>query len=90
MLYLSSLTDAEWELLEPLVLEHIPSRKRTRPLTLKRSDFGIQGYSPYTDQVGDDIKVALFLEAIKLNNNGRLWELPKVQTQPNVNSSLTK
>jgi transposase len=31
MPYSSSLTDAEWAILEPLLLEVIPKRKRTRP-----------------------------------------------------------
>ena len=31
MAYSSSLTDKEWELLEPLLLEVLPSKKQTRP-----------------------------------------------------------
>ncbi|MEM9805250.1 MAG: transposase [Cyanobacteria bacterium P01_D01_bin.56] len=31
MTYSSSLTDAEWEILEPLLPEVLPPRKRTRP-----------------------------------------------------------
>lgn len=31
MNYSSSLTDAEWEIFEPLLLEIIPKKKRTRP-----------------------------------------------------------
>jgi transposase len=31
MTYSSSLTDAEWEILEPLLLQILPQKKRTRP-----------------------------------------------------------
>jgi transposase len=31
MAYSSSLTDAEWEILEPLLLQILPQKKRTRP-----------------------------------------------------------
>jgi transposase len=31
MSYSSSLTDAEWEIFEPLLLEILPKKKRTRP-----------------------------------------------------------
>lgn len=31
MPYSSSLTDAEWEILEPLLVEILPQKKRTRP-----------------------------------------------------------
>ncbi|NJO50645.1 MAG: transposase [Leptolyngbyaceae cyanobacterium RM2_2_4] len=31
MSYSSSLTDAEWEILEPLLSEILPAKKRTRP-----------------------------------------------------------
>jgi transposase len=31
MSYSSSLTDAEWEILEPLLLKILPLKKRTRP-----------------------------------------------------------
>ncbi len=57
-------------------------------LILKRSDFGIQGNTPYTNQVGNEIEVALFLEAIKLSINGGFWQLPKT-TKIDVNPSLT-
>lgn len=32
MPYSSSLTDAEWEILEPLLAEILPQKKRTRPM----------------------------------------------------------
>ena len=32
MAYSSSLTDSEWEILEPLLLEVLPQKKKTRPL----------------------------------------------------------
>jgi transposase len=32
MAYSSSLTDREWEILEPLLTEALPKKKRTRPL----------------------------------------------------------
>lgn len=31
MLYSSSLTDEEWQILQPLLLEILPKKKRTRP-----------------------------------------------------------
>lgn len=31
MAYFSSLSDAEWEILEPLLLQILPTKKRTRP-----------------------------------------------------------
>lgn len=31
MAYSSSLTDAEWDILEPLLLQILPQKKRTRP-----------------------------------------------------------
>ena len=33
MAYSSSLTDAEWEILEPLLPEVLPQKKKTKPLT---------------------------------------------------------
>ncbi len=32
MAYSSSLTDSEWEIFEPLLLETLPQKKKTRPL----------------------------------------------------------
>ena len=32
MAYSSSLTDSEWEIIEPLLLEALPQKKKTRPL----------------------------------------------------------
>ena len=33
MAYSSSLTDAEWEILEPLLPEVLPQKKKTKPLS---------------------------------------------------------
>ncbi len=38
MLYSSSLTDAEWEVLEPLLVEILPPKKRTRPSNWTKRD----------------------------------------------------
>ena len=38
MLYSSSLTDAEWEILEPLLIEILPQKKQTRPSNWTKRD----------------------------------------------------
>ena len=38
MPYSSSLTDAEWEVLEPLLVEILPPKKRTRPSNWTKRD----------------------------------------------------
>lgn len=38
MAYSSSLTDREWEILEPLLLELLPAKKRTRPLNWSKRE----------------------------------------------------
>ena len=38
MPYSSSLTDAEWEILEPLLVEILPPKKRTRPSNWTKRD----------------------------------------------------
>ncbi len=38
MPYSSSLTDAEWEVLEPLLVEILPQKKRTRPSNWTKRD----------------------------------------------------
>ena len=37
MVYSSSLTDAEWEILEPLLPKVLPQKKKTKPLTWSRA-----------------------------------------------------
>jgi len=36
--YSSSLTDSEWEILEPLLVEILPQKKRTRPSNWTKRD----------------------------------------------------
>ncbi|WP_199192376.1 transposase [Chlorogloea sp. CCALA 695] len=38
MPYASSLTDSEWEILEPLLVEILPQKKRTRPSNWTKRD----------------------------------------------------
>ncbi|WP_199192431.1 transposase [Chlorogloea sp. CCALA 695] len=38
MPYSSSLTDSEWEILEPLLVEILPPKKRTRPSNWTKRD----------------------------------------------------
>lgn len=38
MPYASSLTDSEWEILEPLLVEILPPKKRTRPSNWTKRD----------------------------------------------------
>ena len=38
MPYSSSLTDAEWEIIEPLLVEILPQKKRTRPMSWSKRE----------------------------------------------------
>lgn len=38
MPYSSSLTDEEWEILEPLLLQILPTKKQTRPANWKKRE----------------------------------------------------
>jgi hypothetical protein len=48
MAYSSSLTDAEWEILEPLLIEILPQKKQTRPSNWTKRE--IQGWHPLSTQ----------------------------------------
>ncbi|MBW4565045.1 MAG: hypothetical protein KME32_28890 [Mojavia pulchra JT2-VF2] len=48
MTYSSSLNDAEWEIVEPLLLQLLPRKKRTRPANWTKRE--LQGWHPLSTQ----------------------------------------